>query len=245
MSTVAVAMVCKTPIAGQSKTRLSPPLSPRTAPAVGLLHPGRRGDHSLRRAASPATRSTRRGLGGGAAPLLPAGFRLLPGGGDLGERLIQATADLLGRPRRRGAGQLRRPHPAPRHPARRWTRREGDNVVLGPALDGGYTLIGLSKPHPECSPASPGAPRRLPATLSARGSALAVANVPLVRRRRSGVAAHAGGGARRPPPRGAPDGRRRRSRDAPLPRRARSDNFLTVCHHAEQKTLAFCRNGFM
>jgi uncharacterized protein len=25
--------------------------------------------------------------------------------------------------------------------------RRGDNVVLGPALDGGYTLIGLSKPH--------------------------------------------------------------------------------------------------
>ena len=28
MNTVAVAMVCKAPIAGQSKTRLSPPLSP-------------------------------------------------------------------------------------------------------------------------------------------------------------------------------------------------------------------------
>ena len=26
--------------------------------------------------------------------------------------------------------------------------RRTDNVVLGPAFDGGYTLIGLSKPHP-------------------------------------------------------------------------------------------------
>jgi len=26
--------------------------------------------------------------------------------------------------------------------------RGGDNVVLSPALDGGYTLIGLSQPHP-------------------------------------------------------------------------------------------------
>ncbi len=25
--------------------------------------------------------------------------------------------------------------------------RSGDNVVLGPAVDGGYTLIGLSRPH--------------------------------------------------------------------------------------------------
>jgi hypothetical protein len=25
--------------------------------------------------------------------------------------------------------------------------RSGDNVVLGPAADGGYTLVGLSKPH--------------------------------------------------------------------------------------------------
>lgn len=83
-------------------------------------------------------------------PLLPECFRLLAqSGGDLGVRLLTATADLL---RTGHCGTLLVSSDSPTLPAsiiRDAVRavRRGDNVVLGPALDGGYTLIGLSKPH--------------------------------------------------------------------------------------------------
>ena len=58
--------------------------------------------------------------------------------------------------------------------------RRGDNVVLSPALDGGYTLIGLSKPHPEIFTGIPWSTAEVYRTTLERAaeSALAVTNVP-------------------------------------------------------------------
>jgi len=82
--------------------------------------------------------------------LLPRGFRLLSqSSGDLGARLFAATSDLLSAGHS-GAILVSSDNPTlPLSILRDAVRavRRGDNVVLGPALDGGYTLVGLSRPH--------------------------------------------------------------------------------------------------
>jgi hypothetical protein len=82
--------------------------------------------------------------------LLPHDFRLLlQGGGDLGGRLIKATDDLLAQGH---VGSVLVNSDGPTLPSSILRAavdavRRGDDVVLSPALDGGYTLIGLSRPH--------------------------------------------------------------------------------------------------
>ena len=185
MNTVAVAMVCKTPLAGQSKTRLSPPLSAEdcaalsacfirdVATTIGSLGANVVGYAVYTPAGSePALR-----------PLLPEGFRLLAqGGGDLGERLTQATAELLAAGY---AGAVLVNSDGPTLPgsilrAAVDAVRQGDNAVLSPALDGGYTLIGLSKPHPELFAGIPWSTGEVYRTTveRARGIALPVIDVP-------------------------------------------------------------------
>jgi uncharacterized protein len=154
VNTVAVAMVCKTPVAGQSKTRLSPPLSPDECALLSacFIRDVAATIDSLGADVTGYAVYTPEGSEQRLRPLLPAGFRLLAqGGGDLGERLTQATAELLAAGY---AGALLVNSDAPTLPeailrAAVDAVRQGDNVVLSPALDGGYTLIGLSKPHPE------------------------------------------------------------------------------------------------
>ncbi|MPY89289.1 MAG: DUF2064 domain-containing protein [Luteitalea sp.] len=72
--------------------------------------------------------------------------------GDLGQRLINASEDLF----RLGArdvivvGSDLPNLPASRLvAAKRALERRGDRIVLGPAADGGYYLVGLKSPHPE------------------------------------------------------------------------------------------------
>ena len=154
MSTVAVAIVCKTPTPGQSKTRLSPPLRPEECAAIsacfikdvsrtiGLL--ANEGDITGYAVYTP------RGSETTLRTLLPNGFTLMPqGDGDLGERLLQATTDLINAGHR-GAILVNSDGPTlPLSILRAAVDALGreDNVVLSPALDGGYTLVGLSKPH--------------------------------------------------------------------------------------------------
>lgn len=82
--------------------------------------------------------------------LLPAGFRLLAQcDGDLGARLFRATADLL---QEGHAAAILINGDSPTLPgsiieAAIDAVRRDDVVVLSRALDGGYTLIGLSRPH--------------------------------------------------------------------------------------------------
>jgi glycosyltransferase A (GT-A) superfamily protein (DUF2064 family) len=82
--------------------------------------------------------------------LLPPGFRLLlQGEGDLGDRLFQATVDLLDRGH---AAAILINSDSPTLPASILRAavaavRHEECAVLSPAIDGGYTLVGLSRAH--------------------------------------------------------------------------------------------------
>jgi uncharacterized protein len=154
MRPVAIGIFCKTPAAGFSKTRLSPPLRPEDCSAISACF--------IRDLAS-----TIDSLGGNVAPyavytplgtepalraLLPPSFRLLPQcEGEFGTRLTHAIGELLAVGH---AGAMLVNADSPTLPvsilqaAVNALQRE-DAVVLSPSFDGGYTLVGLSRPHPE------------------------------------------------------------------------------------------------
>jgi rSAM/selenodomain-associated transferase 1 len=155
MSTVAVGIMCKTPLPGQSKTRLSPPLQPdecaelsacfirdlsRTIDALAG-----RGDVTGYAVYTPV------GSEDALRRLLPTAFKLMPQiEGALGARLIHATADLLDAGHRAVilVGSDSPTLPRSILSAAVDAVVAGINVVLSPALDGGYTLVGLSRSHP-------------------------------------------------------------------------------------------------
>src|SRR5262245_9733862 len=155
MQSVAVAIVCKTPITGLCKTRLSPPLRPEECAAISACF-----IRDLAATIDALARADRDVVGyavytpiGSEARLqamLPDGFRLMPqSDGDLGERLLNATVDLLNAGHD-GAILINSDSPTlPLSILRDAVDavRQGDAAVLSPALDGGYTLIGLSNPH--------------------------------------------------------------------------------------------------
>jgi rSAM/selenodomain-associated transferase 1 len=185
VQTVAIGIFCKTPAAGYSKTRLSPPLRPEECAALSacFIRDLAGTIHELTRDAGVAGYAVFTPAGTEAAlrALLPPGFRLLPQcEGDFGTRLSTATGELL----ERHAGAILVNADSPTLPAGILraavdaTRRGG--VVLSPALDGGYTLIGLSKPHPELFEDIPwSTPEVYQATLErARAIALPVIKVP-------------------------------------------------------------------
>jgi rSAM/selenodomain-associated transferase 1 len=155
MRPVALAIVCKTPIPGASKTRLSPPLRPEECAAISscfirdlsatlqsLVDEGGAVGHAV---------YTPIGSEDTLRPLLPDSFNLtLQHEGDLGSRLLGATKDLL---KAGCAGVVLINSDSPTLPKQILRKaieavRVGNNVVLGPAIDGGYTLIGLSGLHP-------------------------------------------------------------------------------------------------
>ena len=149
-------IMAKVPQSGEVKTRLVPPLSHEQArqlsecfirdvgTAIAAAARERPEIHGL---AVYTPQGAERGLAG----LLPEGFGLVPQrGADLGERLRHATEDLL------GAGfhsVCLVNSDSPTLPtallveAARALQTSGDRLVLGPAADGGYYLIGLKHPH--------------------------------------------------------------------------------------------------
>jgi len=155
MSVAAIGIICKAPQPGRTKTRL--------ATAIGAVAASELSACFLRdvAAAVDAVPETlgRRGYGvyapaGGEhimRELLPATFGLLlQAGDDLGDVLFGAARDLLidghdcvllvnGDSPTLPAGFLVQAIEALREP--------GDRMVLGPASDGGYYLIGLKHPH--------------------------------------------------------------------------------------------------
>jgi rSAM/selenodomain-associated transferase 1 len=151
--TVAVGIFCKTPAAGRSKTRLSPPLRPEECAALsacfirdvaGTISEVIEGDAAVGYAAyTPAGSET------ALRRLLPAKFRLqLQCEGDFGLRLATSMRKLL----RSHDAAIVVNADSPTLPASILrdaidATRHGDAVVLSPALDGGYTLIGLSAFH--------------------------------------------------------------------------------------------------
>lgn len=155
MDTAALAIVCKAPRPGASKTRLATLVGPERAAALASCF--------LRDVAATIERVPER-LGrtgyGIYAPagaeselraLLPETFGLaLQADADLGIVLISAVRQLL------AAGHdcvVLINADSPTLPAALLTRaieelgRPGERVVLGPAIDGGYCLIGLKAAH--------------------------------------------------------------------------------------------------
>jgi rSAM/selenodomain-associated transferase 1 len=155
MKTVAAAIVCKTPAPGKSKTRLSPPLREEECATLSacFIQDLSRTIETLTRDGDVTGYAVYTPLGSEDAlrRLLPPNFRLVPQcEGDLGERLSRATIDLLdaGHDGVILIGSDSPTLPASILRAAADALRRGDNVVLSPAHDGGYTLVGLSQPHP-------------------------------------------------------------------------------------------------
>jgi uncharacterized protein len=151
---VAIGIMCKTPIAGASKTRLSPPLSATECAEISAcfikdlantIH-----ELSLTGNVVPYAVYTPKGSEDSLRRLLPKSFRLaLQCEGGFGVRLLQGTNDLLDAGH---SGAILVNSDSPTLPKAVLQQAvdavgDGDNVTLSPAIDGGYTLIGLSKPH--------------------------------------------------------------------------------------------------
>ncbi|MGH9928016.1 MAG: TIGR04282 family arsenosugar biosynthesis glycosyltransferase [Pyrinomonadaceae bacterium] len=151
----ALGLMAKAPLAGEVKTRLVPPLTPAEAAALNVCF--------LRDMAANIAELTAAGRADGLvvyAPagaeaafdgILPEGFRLLLQRGEsLGDRLCNATEDLL----QNGYSSvclINSDSPTlPRSVIDRAIESlaiDGDRVVLGAADDGGYYLIGLRQAH--------------------------------------------------------------------------------------------------
>jgi uncharacterized protein len=152
----ALAIMAKAPRAGKVKTRLSPPLTLEESAALNIA--------VLKDTAENLASVAAEGRAAGLISytpigdesvfdgLLPPTFCLVPQRGDsFGDHLFHAAQDILALgfasvclidsdsptvPRlafEQAVGELARP---------------GDRLVLGPAADGGYYLIGLKHPHP-------------------------------------------------------------------------------------------------
>ena len=187
MKPIAVAIVCKTPAAGTSKTRLSPPLRPDECAAISrcFIRDLAQTIQSLAEdgGVAPCALYTPPGSEAELRRLLPEGFHLtVQGEGDLGARLLKGVADLLAAG---FGGAILVNSDSPTLPkailrAAVDAVRSGDNVVLSPALDGGYILIGLSQPHARLFDGMPWSTREVyRLTLErARDIGLPVFNVP-------------------------------------------------------------------
>lgn len=139
--------MARAPVAGRAKTRLEPLLGPEgcarlqaalvrhtAAVAAGI------GETSVAVAGPPDL----------VAPLVPAGVTLFPqADGDLGARITAAVAHV-----RAGSGPVvvvgtDCPQLGPAHVRGALDRlAAGDDVVFGPARDGGYYLVALAPPAP-------------------------------------------------------------------------------------------------
>ena len=152
---IPLGIMCKVPRSGSSKTRLCPPLSAGEAAELSRCFIA---DLAASINALPEAHNvqgvavyTPSGAEDELEGILPKGFVCLAQRGDgLGERLLNATADLLDVGFQAvclinsdsptlpshillGVIEALRQHTAP--------------VVLGPSIDGGYTLIGLWRPY--------------------------------------------------------------------------------------------------
>ena len=152
----ALAVMTKAPRAGRVKTRLVPPLTPEEAAQLNTCFL-RDTAASISEAAGEVARRiaayTPVGAEGAYIDILPSDFQLLPQRGDeFGERLAFAAEDLF----RIGFVSVclidsDSPTVSPKiyAEAAKLLSIQNDRVVLGPAEDGGYYLIGVNKHHPQ------------------------------------------------------------------------------------------------
>lgn len=154
----ALGVMIKAPRAGASKTRLVPPLTHEEAARLSVAFLSDTAANMAEACAEnsagmihPVAVYTPTGAEGAFEGLLPAGFALLAQRGDtFGERLFHAAADLF----RLGYDACCLiDSDSPTLPRALLTsaveelRRPGDRLVLGPADDGGYYLIGMKRAH--------------------------------------------------------------------------------------------------
>ena len=151
----ALGLMAKAPLAGEVKTRLVPPLTAREAAALNVCFLRDMAENIKGLGKTKPTSGfvvyTPTGSESAFDGVLPEGFKLLAQRGlSLGERLCNATEDLL----RQGylaACLINSDSPTlPRSILIRAIESlatGGDRVVLGPAEDGGYYLIGLKHAH--------------------------------------------------------------------------------------------------
>ena len=156
MSGTAVGIICKAPQPGRSKTRLATVIGDVAASELSACFlrdvaaaidavPGALGRRGYGVYAPAGTEDIMR-------QLLPPGFGLLlQTGDDLGQVLLGSTRALLAAGH---DGVLLVNGDSPTLPSRLLVqaiealREPGDRMVLGPASDGGYYLIGLKQAHP-------------------------------------------------------------------------------------------------
>ncbi len=156
----ALTVMAKAPRPGTVKTRLSPPLTPEEAATLNICFL-RDTLENLAAVAAASAGSNRSAAGvisytpvGDEAlfeGLLPDGFALVAQrGSGFGERLLGAAEDVL------ACGYVSVcliDSDSPTVPRAAYERavaelaRPGDRVVLGPAADGGYYLIGMKRAH--------------------------------------------------------------------------------------------------
>jgi hypothetical protein len=140
VSTPALVVIAKAPVAGRSKTRLCPPCTPAQA---AMLAEAALRDTLASVAAVPAGRHVLV-LDGAPERWLPAGFEVLPQrGAGLDERLAAAFDDVRGPALLVG---MDTPQLRPSLVAHSMRLLENADAVLGRALDGGYWAIGLRQP---------------------------------------------------------------------------------------------------
>lgn len=155
MTVCALGIMAKAPFAGEVKTRLVPPLTAREAAELStcFLRDMAANIKSISETEATSGFVVYTPIGSESAfdGVLPGGFKLLAQrGASLGERLCNATEDLL----RQGYGAVCLINSdSPTLPKSLLIRAveslvaDGDRVVLGAAEDGGYYLIGLKHAH--------------------------------------------------------------------------------------------------
>jgi rSAM/selenodomain-associated transferase 1 len=148
----ALIVVAKEPIAGQTKTRLSPPFAPESAAELyrcllldTLALMARLENVDLTVAYTPAKARDF------FVEVVPNGFRLIPQEGvDLGQRLAHALGQHFELGYQRVAIMN---SDGPTLPLacleEAFNALDRYDITLGPGHDGGYYLIGMKQPHPE------------------------------------------------------------------------------------------------
>lgn len=157
--TTAVAIVCKTPIPGRSKTRLVPLVGAESSAALSacFIRDTALALEMVPEAVGRTNHALYAPVGSEAAlrPLLPPGWGAVARDDpDFGRVLLGGMEAFLG-PEAGGRhdGAIIVNSDSPTLPPGLVTtaiaalRAPGDRLVLGPATDGGYTLVGLKTPH--------------------------------------------------------------------------------------------------
>lgn len=151
----ALAVMVKAPRIGEVKTRLVPPLEPGQAAALNICFlrdvTAVIAGLCLPEQANGFAAYTPAGAEAEFDHMLPPGFRLLAQrGANLGERLLHAAEDFFAMGYQAmcliNSDSPTLP-PALLRDAVQALRAPGDRLVLGPADDGGYYLIGLKRAH--------------------------------------------------------------------------------------------------